>query len=134
MIKDAFDAMQQNDTFCYDLITWRNILLTVKTFKNSDRRAIHCTLHFSYLDIYISLKNRLCVVDLEGKFQTNLWAKLINFLVRKFRSIMLIFLLCFAEFVKSAFYTLCVLLLFQRVDIFELRFDAKIAIEIRQLL
>ena len=40
----------------------------------------HCT----YLDIYISRKIRLCVVDLEGKFQTNLQAKLLNFLVWKF--------------------------------------------------
>ena len=40
----------------------------------------------SYLDIYISRKIRLCVVDFEGKFQTNLQAKLINFLVWKFRS------------------------------------------------
>ena len=75
----------------------------------------HSKAHCSFLDIYISRKIRLCVVDLEGKFQTNLQAKLLNFLVWKFRSIILIFLLFFAEFVKfSAFYTL--LLLFQRVD------------------
>ena len=43
--------------------------------------------HYSYLDIYISQKIRFCVVDLEGKFQTNLQAKLLNFLVWKFRSI-----------------------------------------------
>ena len=44
---------------------------------------------------------------------------------------MLIFLLLFAEFVKStAFYTL--LLLFQRFDMFELLFDAKITIQTRQ--
>ena len=42
-----------------------------------------------YLDICISRKIRLCVVDLEGKFQTNLQVKLINFLVSK--SIILIF-------------------------------------------
>ena len=42
------------------------------------------------------------------------------------------FLLFFAEFVKStAFYTL--LLLFQRVDMFELQFDAKITIQACQL-
>ena len=58
--------------------------------------------HCSYLDIYISRKIRLCVVDLEGKFQTNLHAKSITFLVSKFRSInIFIFLLFFAEFVKS---------------------------------
>ena len=33
-----------------------------------------CTIH-SYMDIYISRTIRLCVVDLEGKFQTNLQAK-----------------------------------------------------------
>ena len=50
----------------------------------------------------------------------------------KLRSIKPIFLLFFAEFVKStAFYTL--LLLFQRVDELELRFDAKIAIPTCQL-
>ena len=75
--------------------------------------------HSSYLDIYISRKIRLCVVDLEGKFQTNLQAKLLNFLVWKFRSIILNFLLFFAGFVKSsAFCTLS--LLFQRIEIFEL--------------
>ena len=67
--------------------------------------------------IYISRKIRLCVVDLEGKFQTNLQAKLINFLVWKFRSTILLLLL----------------LIFQRVDIFELQYDAKIAIQICQL-
>ena len=78
--------------------------------------------HCSYLDIYISREIRLCVVDLGGKFQTNLQAKSINFLVWKFRSTKLIFILFFVEFVKSsAFYTL-----FQTVDIFELWFDAKI--------
>ena len=66
--------------------------------------------HCSYLDIYISRKIRLCVVDLEDKFQTSLEAKLINFLTWKFISITLIFLLFFAEFVKStAFYTLLLL-------------------------
>ena len=86
----------------------------------------------SYLDIYISRKIRLCVADLKGKFQTNLQAKLLNFLVWKFRSIILIFLLFFAEFVKStASYKL--LRLFQRVDMFELQFDAKITIQACQL-
>ena len=47
--------------------------------------------HCSYLDIYISQKIRLCVVDLEGKFQTNLQAKLLNFLVWKFKSIILLY-------------------------------------------
>ena len=73
----------------------------------------------SYLDIYISRKIRLCKGDFEGKFQFNLQAKSITFLGWKFRSIILIFLPFFAEFLKStAFYTL--VLLFQRVEIFEL--------------
>ena len=92
----------------------------------------HTTPHCSYLDIYISQNIRLCKGDFEGKYQTKLQAKLINFLIWKFTFILLIFLLFFAEFVKStAFYTL--LLLFQRVDMFELRFDAKIAIQTCQL-
>ena len=37
---------------------------------------LHTYSHCSYLDIYISRKIRLCVVDLERKFQTNLQAKL----------------------------------------------------------
>ena len=86
-----------------------------------------CSLYFnntmhtvlSYLDIYISRKIRLCVVDFLGKFQTNLPAKLINFLVWKFKYIILIFLLFFEEFVKSTAFSQ-LLLLFQRVDIFEL--------------
>ena len=36
---------------------------------------------FTYLAIYISQKIRLCVADLEGKFQTNLQAKSITFSV-----------------------------------------------------
>ena len=36
--------------------------------------------HCSHLDIYISQKMKLCVVNLEGQFQTSLEAKLINFL------------------------------------------------------
>ena len=83
--------------------------------------------HCSYLDIYISQNIRLCKGNFEGEFQTTLQAKGINFFIWKFRFIILIFLLFLAEFVKStAFCTL--LLLFQRVDMFELRFDAKITI------
>ena len=82
----------------------------------------------SYLDIYFSRKIRLSVVDLKGKFQTNLQAKLTNFFVWK----LLIFLIFFAEFVKSsiAFYTL--LLLFQRDEIFELQFLHQITIQMCQ--
>ena len=81
----------------------------------------------SYLDIYISQNLKLCKGDFAGKFQIILQAKGINFFIWKFRFIILIFLLVFAEFVKStAFCTL--LLLFQRVDMLELRFDAKITI------
>ena len=41
------------------------------------------TLHCSYLNIYISRKIRLCIVDLEGQFQTTIQAKVINFLSDK---------------------------------------------------
>ena len=52
-------------------------------------------------------KTRLYVVNLEGQFQTSLEAKLINLLIWKFRSIILIFLLLLAGIVKSsAFCTL----------------------------
>ena len=37
--------------------------------------------HCSYLDIYISQNIRLCKGDFEGKFQTILQAKGINFLI-----------------------------------------------------
>ena len=57
--------------------------------------------HCNYLDIYISRKIRLCVVDLDGQFQTTLPVKDINLLIWKFRSIILIFLLFFAGNVKS---------------------------------
>ena len=62
--------------------------------------------------------------DLEGQFQTRLQVKVMNFLILKFRSIILIFLLFFAGIVKSsAFCTL--LLLLQRVEVFKFQFDAK---------
>ena len=78
--------------------------------------------HCSHLDIYISQKTRPCVVNLEGQFQTSLEAKLSNLLIPKLRSIILIFLLFFAEIVKSsAFCTL--LLLFQIAS--KLQFVAK---------
>ena len=64
-------------------------LLKVRIFQKVSFIMAHC----SYLEIYISLKIRLCLVDFEGKFQTNLQAKLFNFLVWKFKSIMVIFLL-----------------------------------------
>ena len=86
----------------------------------------------TYLDIYISWKIRLCVVDKENKFQTNLQAKLINFLVWKLKIIILIFLLFFAQFVKSS--AVCtMLLLFQRVNIFQLLFLHQIAFQIFQV-
>ena len=93
-------------------------------------RSVHCTAQSTLAIWTFTFHKKSCVVDLEGKFQTNLQAKLINFLAWKFRSITLS--LFFAEFVKStAFYTL--LLLFQRVDISKLHFDAKITIQICQL-
>ena len=66
--------------------------------------------HCSLLDIYISQKTRLCVVYLGDQFQMSLEAKLINFLIWKFKSIILIFLLFFIGIVKSsAFSTLSML-------------------------
>ena len=50
-------------------------------------------------------KIRLCVVDLEGKFQTNLQAKSITFLGWKFRSIILIFLLFLQNLSNSLLFT-----------------------------
>ena len=35
--------------------------------------ANHNTAHQRYLDVYYSQKIRMCLVDLEGKFQTNLY-------------------------------------------------------------
>ena len=63
------------------------------------------TPHCSYLDIYISQKIRLCVVDLEGKFQTiHLQAKLHIFLVWKFRSVILNFLIFLQDLSNSSAY------------------------------
>ena len=42
---------------------------------------MHTVASARYLDIYISRKIRLCLVDLEGKFQTTLQAKDTNFLI-----------------------------------------------------
>ena len=86
-------------TNCFDIpaipfskVTWRPCTILLH------QTALHC----SFLDIYISRKIRLCVIDFE-------LAKLINFLVWKFKSIIPIFLLIFEEFVKStAFYTFLV--------------------------
>ena len=63
--------------------------------------------HCSLLDIYISQKTRLCVVNLEDQFQMSLEAKLINFLIWKFRSIILIFLLFFAELSNPVLFAQC---------------------------
>ena len=85
--------------------------------------------HCSYLNIYISRKISPCVVDLEGQFQTTLQAKDIKFMIWKFNSITYLFSFSFyflQEFQIQAFCTL--LMLFQRVGMFELRFDAKITI------
>ena len=80
--------------------------------------------HCSYLNIYISWKIRLCLVDLEGQVQVNFLTKPIISFIWKFKSIILIFALFFAGVVKSsAFCTL--LMLFPRVEILELQFDAK---------
>ena len=65
----------------------------------------------------------------KANFKPTLQAKLINFLVWKFKSIILFFLRLFSGFFRpSGFYTL--LLLPQRI---ELQFESKIAIQICQL-
>ena len=80
--------------------------------------------HCSYLDIYISQKIKLCEGYFKNKFHTRVQASIMNFLMWKFTSIILIFFLFFAGVVKStAFWTL--LLLFQWLVIFKLQFDAK---------
>ena len=64
---------------CAIFILWKKVLHLIYT--------LVYTVHCSYLDIYISRKIRLCIVDLEGKFQTNQLAEPIIFLVLKFKSI-----------------------------------------------
>ena len=82
-----------------------------------DKTHSHC----SYWDIYISQKIRLCEGDFESKFQTIVQASIMNFLIWKFRSITLIFLLFFARVVKStAFCTQ--LLLFQKGSVVSVTF------------
>ena len=69
-------------------------------------------------------KIRFCLVDLQGQVQVNFLTKPIIFFICKFKSLILIFALFFNGVVKSsAFCTL--LMLFPRVDILELQFDAK---------
>ena len=95
------------------LAFWRELQVLNHAISLKGRRnpGGPCTLaHCSHLDVYISRKIKLCVVNLEGQFQTSLEAKPINFLIRKFRSIILIFLLFFAGIVQSsAFWTLSML-------------------------
>ena len=117
-------------------IYWKLVKINSKKYIcKADFKRIFLPVHIShcsYLDIYISQNIRLCKGDIEGKFQAVLQAKGIIFLIWKFRFIILIFLLVFAEFVKStAFYTL--LLLFQRVDISKLWFLHQNAIQACQL-
>jgi len=94
----------------------RQLVLINVLYKTQKKRPSHSTVlsifskmifpglltHCTYLAIYISQKIRLFVVDFEGQFQTSLQAESINFLISKFKSIILIFLLFFACFcVKS---------------------------------
>ena len=86
--------------------------------------ALHCTEHTSYLDIYISQKimcswfGRQISNQPTGQTYQLFGLEIQIYYTQPF----------FAEFVKStAFYTL--LLLFQRVDISKLHFDAKITIQ-----
>ena len=89
--------------------------------------------HCSYLNIYISWKIRLCLVNLEGQVQANFLTKPIISFIWKFKSIILIFALFFAGVVKSsAFCTL--LMLFPKGWIIWVTFLRQIAIQVFQLL
>ena len=76
---------------------WQLINWTMATKLTKARHSRACSAHCSYLDIYISQKIRLCKDDFEDKFQFNLQAKSITFLVWKFRFIILSFLLLFCR-------------------------------------
>ena len=99
-------------------------LYSSNKIRKAQNEHLNIVAHCSLLDIYISQKSSLCVVNLEDQFQTCLEAKLINFLIWKFRSIMLIFLLFFAGVVKSSVFC-TLLLLFQRDDLLKFQFDSK---------
>ena len=88
--------------------------------------------HCSYLNIYISHKIRLCIVDLEGQFQTTLQAKDINFLIWKFRSIILIFLRFLQELPNPLLFC-TLLMLFLKGWIIWVTFLRQIAIQVFQL-
>ena len=80
------------------------------------QRCIHRNALWSYLDIYISQNIRLWRVILSPNFKQLYRLKILNFLIWKFKSIILIFLLFFAWVVKSSAF--CThLILFQRVEI-----------------
>ena len=108
-----------------EIIYYLNFLtLKHQVYLSSIVTGTHC----SYLDIYISQKISLCNGDFEGKFQTNTQASIMNFLIWKWKFIILIFLLFLAGVVKyTAFCTL--LLLFQWLDVCKLQFDAKMWLE-----
>ena len=53
--------------------------------------------HCSYLNIYISWKISLCLINLEDQVQVNFLTKPIIFFIWKFKSIILIFALFFAH-------------------------------------
>ena len=117
--------------FCLHLRKWLTQFFpsTERGARRSKRPSSHC----SYLNIYISQKIILCNGDFEGKFQNSAQASITNFLIWKFRFIILIFLLFFAGVVKStAFCTL--LLLFQWLDTFKLQFDTKMCLNHFKLL
>ena len=86
----------------------------------------------NWITFTASQKIRLCVVNFEGQFQIHLQAESINFWTWKFRSIMVVFLLFFAGFVKSsAFCTQ--LMLFPKGWIIWVTFLRQIAIQVFQL-
>ena len=99
--------------FCHNVHMQRLFHLQNAVFSNASRSEIVCnfinflanrdfyvyflSLIFFHAVAIFSRKIRLCVVNLEGNFQTNLQIKLLNFLVSKFESIIPYFYLFFAE-------------------------------------
>ena len=109
----TFSVLPGNSIFSTTLLPTKERLLSHQSKKLKDNYKLqhlvclffhplqlHAS-HCSYLDIHISQKIRLCEDDFEGKFQTSVQASIMNFLIWKFRFIILIFLLFLAGVVKS---------------------------------
>ena len=74
------------------------------------------TLHCSYLNIYISWKIRLCVVDLENQFQTTLLAKDINFWSENSGLLFSFSFYCYSQKIESFETHFCVKLQFKHLN------------------